>query len=81
MKDLTFMVTLDGKHPGAPLFIDLGMPGMHMGPNQVVLEPVKAGVYKGKGIIVRCPSGKRTWRATVTIPDIGEVDFIFDVIY
>ena len=81
MKDLTFTVTLAGKQPSASPFIDLGMPGMHMGPNRVTLEPVSAGVYEGKGIIVRCPSGKRIWRAEVTIPDIGKVDFVFDVIY
>jgi len=81
MKDLTFTVTLAGKQPSASPFIALGMPGMYMGPNQVTLEPVSAGVYEGKGIIVRCSSGKRIWRAAVTIPDIGKVDFIFDVIY
>jgi len=81
MKDLTFRITLVGKQPSAPPFIDLGMPGMQMGSNQVALEPVSAGVYEGKGIIVRCPSGKRTWRAAVIIPGIGKVNFIFDVIY
>jgi hypothetical protein len=30
---------------------------------------------------VRCPSGRRTWRATVTIPDVSQADFIFDAIY
>jgi hypothetical protein len=81
MKDLTFTVTLEGRQPSAPPFINLRMPGMHMGPNQVALKPVSAGVYVGKGIIVRCPSGKRIWKAVVTIPGIGKVDFIFDVVY
>ena len=36
---------------------------------------------KGQGVIVRCPSGKRIWRATVTLPSIGNVDFTFDVVY
>jgi len=38
-------------------------------------------VYEGKGVIVKCPSGHRVWRATVTVPDLGKAEFIFDVIY
>ncbi len=60
---------------------DLGMPGMDMGPNQVDLKPTGNGVFKGQGIIVRCPSGRRTWSAKVTLPGCGMVEFIFDVIY
>jgi len=83
MKDLLFRITLSGnlfadvKTP----YIDLAMPGMHMGPNRVILKSVEPGVYQGAGIIVRCPSGRRIWQATVVIPDIGRAEFIFDVIY
>ncbi len=81
MTDLTFKVTLKGKQPlGAP-YIDLGMPGMKMGPNRVALRVLEHGVYEGTGIIVRCPSGKRIWKATVTVPGMGSVEFVFDVIY
>ncbi len=83
MKDLLFRVSLSGNPPPnikAP-FIDLGMPGMNMGPNRVMLKSAAPGVYEGKGIIVRCPSGRRIWQATVTIPDIGQAEFIFNVIY
>jgi hypothetical protein len=61
MKDLLFSVTLWGEcseNLTAP-YIDIGMPGMHMGPNRVILKSVAAGVYEGRGIIVRCPSGRR----------------------
>ena len=81
MTDLTFRVTLSGEPPPRPPYIDLGMPGMHMGPNRVILEKVSAGTYEGRGVIVRCPSGKKIWRATISIPEAGTVDFTFDVVY
>jgi len=54
---------------------------MDMGPNRVELRPVKENVYEGQGVIVRCPSGRRTWKATVTLPESGKAEFVFDVIY
>lgn len=81
MADLTFKITLRGEPPETPPYIDLGMPGMKMGPNRVSLHPTERGVYEGVGIIVRCPSGKRIWRAKIFLPDIGEAEFVFDVIY
>jgi len=83
MQDLRFKVTLSGRNqaPSATPYIDLGMPGMNMGPNRVILKPVGQGMYSGQGIIVRCPSGRRIWQATITVPDIGTVKFVFDVIY
>jgi hypothetical protein len=83
MQDLSFKVTLPGtlsKALKAP-YIDLGMPGMNMGPNRVQLKSTGNATYEGSGVIVRCPSGRRTWQATVTIPDAGQIEFIFDVIY
>ncbi len=81
MTDLKFTITLSGKQGVSEPFIDLGMPGMEMGPNRVFLKSNGKGIYSGTGIIVRCPSGKRIWKATVTVPDKGSVEFIFDVIY
>jgi len=81
MTDLKFTITLTGKQGLSEPFIDLGMPGMKMGPNRVLLKSNGKGVYSGTGTIVRCPSGKRIWQATVTVPDMGSVEFIFDVIY
>ena len=83
MQDLLFQVTFSGKLPpntNLP-YIDLGMPGMKMGPNRVQLKSVGTDTYEGRGVIVKCPSGRRIWRATVTIPNVGYADFIFDVIY
>jgi hypothetical protein len=81
MADLKFTITLTGEQVASQPFIDLGMPGMKMGPNRVFLKSQGKGVYTGTGIIVRCPSGKRIWSAKVTVPGKGFVEFIFDVIY
>jgi hypothetical protein len=82
MTDLTFTVMISGKNPSTNPYIDLGMPGMKMGPNHVKLkEAAEKNTYAGKGIIVRCPSGRRSWKASVTVPDVGTAEFVFDVVY
>jgi hypothetical protein len=81
MQDLTFTVSFAGQKPGAAPYIDLGMPGMNMGRNRVFLKSLDESVFEGRGVIVRCPSGRRTWKATVTAPNLGSVEFVFDVIY
>ena len=81
MQDLIFKVSITGPPLSKMPYIDLGMPAMKMGPNRVLLKHVSQGDYEGKGVIVKCPSGRRTWFANVTIPEAGEVKFIFDVIY
>ena len=81
MQDLVFKVSIEGAPQTQQPHLDLGMPAMKMGPNQVALKPTGPGTYEGTGVIVRCPSGKRTWFANVVVPDAGEVKFIFDVIY
>ena len=81
MHDLTLTVTFVGEKPVAAPYIDLGMPGMNMGKNRVILKPAGELIYRGEGVIVRCPSGRRTWKAKVTVPDVGSVEFTFDVIY
>ena len=81
MQDLVFKVSLSGSPPAQSPYIDLGMPAMKMGPNRVELKDNGTGAYEGRGVIVRCKSGRRTWFANVTVPGTGEVKFIFDVIY
>ena len=81
MTDLTFRIALQGKELSGRPHIELGMPGMDMGPNRVSLRPLGNGRYEGQGVIVRCPSGRRTWKAAVTLPDVGVVEFVFDVLY
>ena len=83
MEDLNFQITLNGATASleSPPHIDLGMPGMDMGPNRVMMKPSGNNSYAGKGIIVRCPSGRTIWQATVTVPGQGTVRFVFDVVY
>ena len=81
MQDLVFKVSIEGASPAKQPHIDLGMPAMKMGPNQVKLKSTGPGTYEGTGVIVRCKSGKRTWFANVIVHDAGEVKFVFDVIY
>lgn len=82
MRDLTFRVTVadHGKLSASP-YIDLNMPAMDMGANRVLLKDLGEGVFEGQGVIVRCRSGRKTWRARITLPDLGRADFTFDVVY
>ena len=81
--DLVFKVTVAGIDidRAKPPHIDLNMPKMNMGRNRVKMGSVAPHVYEGKGIIVRCASGHRVWKATVVVPNLGKADFIFDVVY
>ncbi|UCG21597.1 MAG: hypothetical protein JSU80_03160, partial [Deltaproteobacteria bacterium] len=58
MQDLVFTVTFVGEKVVADPYIDLGMVGMNMGKNRVLLRPAGELVYRGAGFIVRCPSGR-----------------------
>ena len=80
MRELSFAVELPGTGGGggAPR-IDLGMPGMRMPPNRVDLRRGADGIYRGKGAIVRCGSGRKTWSAAVTVPGGARAVFTFDV--
>ena len=88
MKELTFRLTLTGRELSDNPHIDLGMPGMAMGPNRVLMKRVENNTsrvenntYEGQGVLVKCPSGRRTWKATVSLPDAGVMDFVFDVLH
>jgi len=47
--------------------VALSMPGMTMVENRVSLAPGADGALRGRGVVVRCPSGDRVWRAAVTL--------------
>ncbi|TAN40247.1 MAG: hypothetical protein EPN25_08370 [Nitrospirae bacterium] len=49
------------------VFVDLSMPGMTMAENRVSLRRDAAGLYTGEGVIVRCTSGKKVWKAEVSV--------------
>jgi hypothetical protein len=52
MQDLTFTLTFSGEKPAVNPYIDLGMPGMDMGKNRVILKPAGDSVFQGVGVIV-----------------------------
>ena len=82
MQDLIFRVTVEGPlHMSQPPYIDLNMPAMDMGPNRVLLKQMTDGVFEGRGVIVRCRSGDKTWQAKLTFPGAGSTTFVFDVVY
>jgi hypothetical protein len=81
MEDLTFQVKIPGYSGSVLPVLDLDMPGMEMGINQVHFKVLRQGVFSGKGIIVRCPTGKKLWRASITVPKMGTANFVFNVVY
>lgn len=79
MRELTFSVDVPGYGGADSPWVDLGMAGMRMAPNRIDLVKDGDGRYRGKGILVRCPSGMRTWTAAVHLPGKGKALFTFDV--
>lgn len=79
MRELTFTIRTIGRKTALTVLLDLSMPGMYMGRNEVILKKTPDGFYSGRGIIPRCPSGKKLWRAEVTIPGAGRVSYTFNV--
>ena len=69
MRDLEFILTFTPAHAaaGGDVALALGMPGMYMGETRAALAPAGAGVFRGKGVLVRCPSGRRDWSAEVLL--------------
>ena len=85
MQDLAFSVQL--KHGSqvvrdGEVAVDLTMEGMKMGENRVRLRRGEDGTYRGRGVIVRCPSGQTLWKASVIIDQTERVtnaDFLLEV--
>lgn len=79
MKELFFSVTIKGTKIKTPLLLVLSMPGMYMGRNEVALKQDTDGSFIGRGIIPRCPAGKKLWQADIAIPGSGSVSYRFHV--
>jgi len=75
MRELDFAATLPGYAGKASPYVELSMEGMEMGRNRVDLSRGADGRYRGAGVIVRCPGGRRDWEATVTAPGTGKAVF------
>jgi nitrogen fixation protein FixH len=52
---------------GRAVAVSFQMRGMNMGENRSDLAPVGGGRYAGKAVLVRCPSGRKDWIATVVV--------------
>jgi hypothetical protein len=80
MAELTFRVTVEPCTELPPiLMLDLSMPGMMMGNNQVRMSRKTRCTWEGKGIIVRCMSGRTLWKATILSPVLSNPSFTFNV--
>ena len=80
MKNLTFSMTVTpcDKLPQT-LLLDLSMPEMPMGKNQVTLVRKSGCIFEGKGIIVRCMSGRTLWQVTILSDELQNPAFTFNV--
>jgi nitrogen fixation protein FixH len=70
MTELAAVVTV--RRAGAPaepdaVTVSFEMPGMRMGKNEIRLARSGAGRFEGKAVLVRCPSGRKDWIATVSL--------------
>lgn len=79
MREVEFSVRYEGSTPSQSVYIDLTMPGMDMGKNTIALVGDSDGTFRAKGIIVRCPSGNRLWKASVLEGERTVVEFLFEV--
>jgi hypothetical protein len=81
MKPLLFQVDLRDYEEPRSVIVDLSMPNMYMGLNQVALKKNNPGTYEGVGIIPICPSGLTLWQASVIVDNQVAGNFFFDVQY
>ena len=85
LSKLLFIVSLKDKGKAitdAQVSLDLTMPGMYMGKNASVLTQAAGGRYEGNGVITRCMSGKKTWKADILVERGSARDragFLFEV--
>jgi len=80
MKELTFIIKVQ-PYTSLPdtLMLDLDMPDMHMGKNQITLTKQSGDTFQGKGIIVKCRSGHTLWQATLLSSQLKNPSFTFNV--
>ncbi|NTW54218.1 MAG: hypothetical protein HGB15_05580 [Chlorobaculum sp.] len=80
MQPLLFRVSVEPADNLPPvLTIDFSMPGMYMGQNRMKLVRTASGAWEGRGVIVRCMSGKKLWKLMLLSPELGNPAFSFDV--
>jgi hypothetical protein len=60
-------VEVSGVERAEEVTVSFAMAGMDMGENTVRLAPDGPVRWRGKAVLVRCPSGRRDWIATVRV--------------
>ena len=81
MTELNFEVRLENFDNPQSVALELSMPGMSMGLNRINLIKDSGAGYRGTGIIPRCASGKKLWKATILIDGQTGGEFLFHVHY
>jgi hypothetical protein len=80
MQPLLFRVSVEPADNLPPLLLlDFTMPGMYMGQNRMKLVRTAPGIWEGRGVIVRCMSGRKLWQIMILSPELGNPAFSFDV--
>jgi hypothetical protein len=69
--EFTLSVSPASAAAGGAATVALSMPHMYMGETRVALARAGDGVFHGKGVLVRCASGRRDWAADVKIERAG----------
>ncbi len=65
--ELTVAIAPTSAAEDAEVSVSFSMPGMYMGDTRFPLAPAERGLFRGKGVLVRCPSGRRDWVADVVV--------------
>jgi len=80
MNELTFRITVTRCNSlPKTLRLDLSMPDMQMGNNQVTLVKKNGCTWEGKGIIVKCMSGGTLWKGIILSDELHHPAFTFNV--
>jgi hypothetical protein len=66
--------------PATEVTVSFAMAGMDMGENTARLVPAGDGLYRGKAVLVRCPSGRRDWTATVRVKGSAPAERTFPLV-
>lgn len=80
MKEIQFTLQLNSfDFQPEEILLDLTMPEMYMGENQVKLIPVKENQYVGKGIFPECSSGFKRWNIEIIFSKKYSTNIQFDI--
>ncbi len=79
MELLSFRVELQDFGEPQVVIVDLSMPNMIMGFNQVTMKKSNPGVYEGQTIIPTCTTGRTLWQARVIVDNQVAGNFFFNV--